>query len=316
MIAFTGSVATGSRIMAGGRTADQEAPARARRLGPVHRPRRREARRRLAAARSSPRSSTPARSARRPSGSTSRSRSTTSSWRRRSSSRRRCASATRWATSTSARSSRREAREPGRADDRGADRARRGGAARRRGARRSRRGYFFEPTILELADPRRQELRREIFGPLATFTPVRDVDEAIELANDSDFGLGANIYTSSLETAMRAATEISGRDGLDQRSAEGQRRGAVRRDEVERPRPRARLRGHRARSRRPSTCTSTSPRFPPRSGGSRTSARRSTSRLPAGRGTETIVEPGGMRSRPYRGRPTRRGRISSGPQRR
>jgi betaine-aldehyde dehydrogenase len=71
------------------------------------------------------------------------------------------------------------------------------------------RGYFYEPTILELADPRRQELRREIFGPLATFTPVKDVDEAIELANDSDFGLGANIYTSSLETAMRAATEIS-----------------------------------------------------------------------------------------------------------
>jgi betaine-aldehyde dehydrogenase len=70
------------------------------------------------------------------------------------------------------------------------------------------RGYFFEPTILELSDPRRQELRREIFGPLATFTRVRDVDEAIELANDSDFGLGANIYTSSLETAMRAATEL------------------------------------------------------------------------------------------------------------
>ena len=70
------------------------------------------------------------------------------------------------------------------------------------------RGYFYEPTLLELTDPRRQELHREVFGPLATFARVRDVDEAIELANDSDYGLGANIYTSSLEMAMRAATEL------------------------------------------------------------------------------------------------------------
>jgi betaine-aldehyde dehydrogenase len=69
-------------------------------------------------------------------------------------------------------------------------------------------GYFFEPTIVELTQPRVQELRREVFGPIAAVTRVRDVDEAIELANDSDFGLGANIYTSSLETAMRAATEL------------------------------------------------------------------------------------------------------------
>ncbi len=70
------------------------------------------------------------------------------------------------------------------------------------------RGYYFEPTLLEITDPRSQELGRECFGPLATFTPVRDLDEAIELANGTDFGLGANIYTSSLETAMRAATEL------------------------------------------------------------------------------------------------------------
>lgn len=69
-------------------------------------------------------------------------------------------------------------------------------------------GYFYEPTLIELTDPGKQEVRREIFGPLATFTPVRDLDHAIELANDTDFGLGACIYTSSLETAMRAATEL------------------------------------------------------------------------------------------------------------
>jgi len=70
------------------------------------------------------------------------------------------------------------------------------------------RGYFFEPTMIEVTEPRGQQIRREIFGPLATFARVRDLDHAIELANDSDFGLGANIYTSSLETAMRAATEL------------------------------------------------------------------------------------------------------------
>jgi betaine-aldehyde dehydrogenase len=70
------------------------------------------------------------------------------------------------------------------------------------------RGYFYEPTLVELSDARKQRFDREIFGPLATFTRVADLDEAIELANDSDYGLGANIYTSDLETAMRAATEL------------------------------------------------------------------------------------------------------------
>jgi acyl-CoA reductase-like NAD-dependent aldehyde dehydrogenase len=70
------------------------------------------------------------------------------------------------------------------------------------------RGYFYAPTLIELDDPRQQGLDREIFGPLATFTRVRDLEHAIELANDSDFGLGASIYTADLELAMRAATEL------------------------------------------------------------------------------------------------------------
>ncbi len=69
-------------------------------------------------------------------------------------------------------------------------------------------GYFYEPTLIEVTDPERQRFESEIFGPLATVTRVRDLDHAIELANGSNFGLGASIYTSSLETAMRAATEL------------------------------------------------------------------------------------------------------------
>jgi betaine-aldehyde dehydrogenase len=71
------------------------------------------------------------------------------------------------------------------------------------------RGYYYEPTLVEVTDPERQRFESEIFGPLATVTRVRDLDHAIELANDSNFGLGANIYTSDLETAMRAATELN-----------------------------------------------------------------------------------------------------------
>ena len=69
------------------------------------------------------------------------------------------------------------------------------------------RGHFHAPTIVTLEDPG-QGLRDEVFGPLATVTPVRGIDDAIERANDSPYGLGASIYTASLETAMRAATEL------------------------------------------------------------------------------------------------------------
>lgn len=48
----------------------------------------------------------------------------------------------------------------------------------------------------------------ECFGPLAPVCKVRDLDEAIALANDSEFGLGATIYTTNLVEAMRAVHEI------------------------------------------------------------------------------------------------------------
>jgi len=70
------------------------------------------------------------------------------------------------------------------------------------------RGYFYEPTLIEVTDANRQRFEDEIFGPLATVTRVRDLEDAIACANGSNFGLGANIYTSSLEMAMRAATEL------------------------------------------------------------------------------------------------------------
>ena len=69
-------------------------------------------------------------------------------------------------------------------------------------------GHFFEPTLL--TDVRHGTLptREEIFGPVLAVTVVADADEAIQLANDSEFGLGASIYTNNLAVAMRAMESI------------------------------------------------------------------------------------------------------------
>jgi betaine-aldehyde dehydrogenase len=68
-------------------------------------------------------------------------------------------------------------------------------------------GWFYEPTVLEVTHAM-DIMHGECFGPLAPVCKVRDLDEAIALANDSDFGLGANIYTADLAEAMRAVAEI------------------------------------------------------------------------------------------------------------
>jgi betaine-aldehyde dehydrogenase len=48
----------------------------------------------------------------------------------------------------------------------------------------------------------------EVFGPIASIQVVKNGDEAIELAAKSEYGLGANIFTQNLSTAMKAMTEI------------------------------------------------------------------------------------------------------------
>ena len=70
------------------------------------------------------------------------------------------------------------------------------------------RGHFLEPTLLDHVRHGSYATREEIFGPVAAIIRVRDVDEAIRLANDSDYGLGANIYTNNLRYVMKAMEEI------------------------------------------------------------------------------------------------------------
>jgi betaine-aldehyde dehydrogenase len=70
------------------------------------------------------------------------------------------------------------------------------------------RGHFYAPAVVTGAPAETDLLREETFGPVAPIVPVRSLDEAIELANGTRFGLGANVYTRDLETALRCAREL------------------------------------------------------------------------------------------------------------
>ena len=66
-------------------------------------------------------------------------------------------------------------------------------------------GWFYEPTVLTGVTPDMQIMREEVFGPVAAVCKVASFEEALALANASDFGLGASVFTTSLEEAMQAA---------------------------------------------------------------------------------------------------------------
>ena len=76
------------------------------------------------------------------------------------------------------------------------------------GKRSDRAGAFMEPTILSGLKPGIPAYHEEIFGPVASFYIVKDEQAAIKLANDSDFGLGASIFTQDIERGKRVADQI------------------------------------------------------------------------------------------------------------
>ena len=69
-------------------------------------------------------------------------------------------------------------------------------------------GYFYAPTVLSDVGPDQPAVQEELFGPVASILAVEDADAAIKLAAASQYGLGANIYTTNLTYAMRAMHEI------------------------------------------------------------------------------------------------------------
>jgi betaine-aldehyde dehydrogenase len=70
------------------------------------------------------------------------------------------------------------------------------------------RGHYLEPCVLTGVPEDSDLMTEETFGPVAPIVAVRSLDEAIEKANSLDFGLGANIYTRDLATAIRCLKEV------------------------------------------------------------------------------------------------------------
>jgi len=69
-------------------------------------------------------------------------------------------------------------------------------------------GYFFRPTIFKNVMPEMEIAQEEIFGPVAPIITASDENEAIQIANDSKFGLGASIWTQDLEKAEKLSSMI------------------------------------------------------------------------------------------------------------
>jgi lactaldehyde dehydrogenase / glycolaldehyde dehydrogenase len=89
-------------------------------------------------------------------------------------------------------------------------RAKDGGATVVTGGRSGDRGkgWFYEPTVLADCRQGMEIVQKEIFGPVVPVVTVEDLDQAIDYANDSEYGLTSSIYTSNLDVAMRACKEI------------------------------------------------------------------------------------------------------------
>ncbi|MCH8086614.1 MAG: aldehyde dehydrogenase family protein [Chloroflexi bacterium] len=71
-----------------------------------------------------------------------------------------------------------------------------------------REGAFFSPTIVADVKPEMRVSCDELFGPAVAVTPVDDINDAIALANDSEYGLSAGIFTQNIDWAMKFAKEV------------------------------------------------------------------------------------------------------------
>src|SRR5699024_6564609 len=69
-------------------------------------------------------------------------------------------------------------------------------------------GCFYEPTVITNVAQDSDIVQKEVFGPVLPVVTFKDLDEAIELANDSDYGLTSSFYSQNLDLAMRVCKEL------------------------------------------------------------------------------------------------------------
>jgi aldehyde dehydrogenase (NAD+) len=70
------------------------------------------------------------------------------------------------------------------------------------------RGWFVEPTVFGNVDNRSAIAQEEIFGPVLGVIPAEDEEQAIEIANDTIYGLNAAVYTTDVDHARQVASRI------------------------------------------------------------------------------------------------------------